>query len=328
MAAGAFLTTAALAQAWLPPEGEASLSLGYGNVYSNRHYLGGQLAGVPGPIGDSVQTYRGHIRAQSAGIQLGYGISDRFALSVGIPFITSVFQGVFDNTHGHNFNGEAPDQKYIDDGQYHGTFQDFTVGLRYQLFRGPVALTAFAGAVIPSHSYTYYAHSAAGRDLHEYPIGLSVGALLDRIVPGSYIEASYSYSFVEKVLGIYHDRSDFFVELGYFLTPSLSVRGVGTGTYTHGGLIYKDSHQDVTPELFIHHDQITHSEGILLGGGFSYALTGSTEVYAAYMTQVLGRSGHKINQSLSFGVSWNFSPQQLVRRSLPPKSKAASSEAP
>ena len=66
-----------------------------------------------------------------------------------------------------------------------------------------------------------------------------------------------------------------------------------------------------------HHDQIAHSSGILLGGGLSYALTGSTEIYAAYMTQVQGRSGHKVNHSLSLGAGWSFSPQQLVRRYFP-----------
>jgi hypothetical protein len=31
---------------------------------------------------------------------------------------------------------------------------------------------------------------------------------------------------------------------------------------------------------------------------------------------VYGRGGHKIDQGLSFGVGWSFSPQQIIRRAL------------
>jgi hypothetical protein len=51
-----------------------------------------------------------------------------------------------------------------------------------------------------------------------------------------------------------------------------------------------------------------------VGGGLSYTLSGSTTLYASYLTQVQGRGGHKINDALGFGVSYSFSPAQLVRR--------------
>src|ERR1700687_2940262 len=83
------LTAAAVsAQAWLPPQGEASLSLGYGNVFVTKHFLGGF-----NHPSDSIQTDGGHIRAQSFGTELGYGLTDRINLSVGIPFILSKYYG-------------------------------------------------------------------------------------------------------------------------------------------------------------------------------------------------------------------------------------------
>ncbi len=51
-----------------------------------------------------------------------------------------------------------------------------------------------------------------------------------------------------------------------------------------------------------------------MGGGLSYALTGSTEVSASYSRNVYGRLIHKLDQGLSFGVTYSFSPAQLVRR--------------
>ena len=38
---------------------------------------------------------------------------------------------------------------------------------------------------------------------------------------------------------------------------------------------------------------------INLGGGLSYVLTGSTEIYASYLRTVQGRGGHKIDHALT-----------------------------
>src|SRR5437762_13074752 len=245
----------ALAQAWLPPKGEASFSLGYGNVFVNKHYLGTSA----GP-GDNVESDFGHIRSQSVEIGLGYGLTDRLAVSVALPYILTKYYG----TPGQNF---FPHTISVDDGHYHGIFQDFRFDLDYQLLRGPVAVAPFFAAVIPSHSYTYFAHAAGGRDLHEYLLGSSFGARLDQLLAGSYVELTYSYAFVERVLDIHHDRSNCFLEVGYFLTPSFSMRGIATGSYTHGGVNGVAADRLPPPEIFQHHDQIGHESGISAGGG-------------------------------------------------------------
>ena len=313
LAAGLFVSSFARAQAWLPPKGEASLSFGYGNVFVNRHYLG--TADNPS---DAVESDYGHIRSQSFGIGLTYGVTDKLAFSLGVPLIQTKYYG----TPGQNF---FPHNISIDDGQYHSTLQDFTIHLGYQALNGPVALSPFVAAVIPSHAYTTFAHTAAGKHLHEYLLGFSVGGRLDRLVPGSYLEATYSYAFVERLMGIHHDRSNVFLELGYFVTPSLSLRGIATGLYTHGGYAF-ESPQTTPPELFPIHDRIGHDEGLDVGAGISYLLTGSTEVYASYLKQVEGRGGHKIANALSFGVSWSFSPQQVGRRLFASKSSGSAGE--
>ncbi len=305
----------ARAQAWLPPKGEASFSLGYGNVFVNKHYLGG--ANNPG---DNVESDYGHIRSQNVGIGLTYGVTNRLMVALGLPYLVTKYYG----TPGQNF---FPHTIPIDDGNYHGTFQDYRIDLSYQALNGPVAVAPFVAAVIPSHSYTSFAHAAPGRDLHEYLLGFSLGGRLDRLLPGSYVEITYSYAFVERLMNIHHDRSNVFLELGYFLTPSLSLRGIGTGIYTHGGIAF-ESPQTTPPELFPIHDRIGHDSGIDLGGGLSYTLTGATTLNVSYLTQVQGRGGHKIKDALSFGVSYSFSPAQLVRRAFPPKSAATRSETP
>jgi hypothetical protein len=179
--------------------------------------------------------------------------------------------------------------------------------------------------VIPSHAYQYFAHSAPGRDLHEYLLGASAGGVLDEILPGSYVQLTYDYAFVEPVAGINLNRSDFGFELGYFLsflTPSLGLRFLATGYYTHGGVPYHLP-SDLPPELYPHHDQIVKAVETNVGGGLSYVLTGSTEVYVSYLQTVYGRGGHKIDHGLNFGFTWSFSPKQLIRRYFAKSARSA-----
>jgi hypothetical protein len=317
------------AQAWLPPAGEASISIGYGNIFVTKHY--GQRAaqpGVPaGPPSDNTEDDRGHIRSQTVGAELGYGITDRFAVSVGLPFMSAKWYRTCQAPRFCGLPHTPPSGRTLDDGNYHGTFQDYRVQALYQVARNPVVLTPFVGAVIPSHDYQYFAHAAIGRGLREYLLGVNFGGRLDRVLPGAYLQTHYSYAFVERVLGIHHDRSNGALEVGYFVTPSLGTRFLASGYYTHGGLSLRspaDFHCATSvcnagDPIFLHHDQIEHSSAISLGGGLSYALTGSVDVYATYLRTVLGHGGHKIDQGINFGFAWGFSPQQVVRRLFGPR---------
>jgi len=288
---------------WLPPKGEAWLGVSYGNVFSAEHYLGTVSAGESSTIDV------GHTRGNSIALQAGYGLSNRLSFSFGIPYQIYKYYGPTPHP--------GSDQ---DNGQYHGTWQDYHVSLAYQLLiTKSAAVATYVTGVIPSHDYVYFAHAAPGRDLHELRLGLTAGTRLDRLLPGSYLLADYSYAFVEEVQGIHHDRSDAYLEAGYFLTPELRVRLVGSGYYTHGGLVFKTP-LDLPPELLPYHDVIGHSSQINVGAGASYALTGAIEIYAFYSRSVYGRDGHKINNAPGFGVTWSFSPEQLARRYFPSKS--------
>ena len=290
-------------QAWLPPKGEAGLTFGYGNLYSAYHY-GATAPPNPAP---------GPTRTQTLGIVASYGISDKFALNVSIPFVTSIYHG--------NSPHRAPDGTILtpDDGQYHGTFQDFRITLGYQaLLDGPVAIAPFLTVVIPSTDYPTLSHAAPGKGLNQALVGFAAGASLDRIVPRTYAEVYYNYAFVEEVLNINVDRSDFGFQLGYYITPSFGMRFLAAGYYTHGGVPYNVP-ADLPPAQRLVHDQIGKSSNVSVGGGLAYVLTGSTEVSVSYLRSIYGKTGHKLDHGLGFGVSWSFSPEQIIRGLFPPK---------
>jgi hypothetical protein len=299
----ALLSSASVrAQAWLPPKGEAWLTFGYGNIYSAHHYGTGE--NPPDPSA-------GPTRSQTFGLVVGYGITDRLALNVSIPIVDSVYHG----SRPHIINGVILTP---DDGHYHGYFQDFRINLAYQAMSGTVAIAPFATVVIPSHGYPTLSHAAPGKGLNQVLLGFAAGASLDRIVPGTFAEVYYDYAFVEKVVNINTNRSDFGFQTGYFITPTFGLRFVAAGYYTHGGIAY-NTPANLPPELFVHHDQLAKSSIVNVGGGLSYVLTGSTEVSVSYLRSIYGRTGHSIDQGLGFSFTWSFSPEQIIRRAFPPK---------
>jgi hypothetical protein len=293
IAVAAVVTPApALAQAWLAPRGEASFSLGYMNMWVNDHVFN-----------DGVPFDGGRIDTQAVSSSLGYAVTDRFSLSVGLPFVAARYQG--DQPHARN--GVVT----LDNGNYHGTFQDFRIEARYMATTGSLVVTPFVGVGLPSHSYEYFAHTAPGKDIKEVQGGVSIGRRLDPVLADAYFQGRYAYSVPERVLGISHNRSNFDLELGYFVTPALTVRALSFVQVSHGG--FHEPYDIVTPVDFEHHDQVARTNFFELGFGAAYALTRSLDGYASWLKTISARNTHLIAGALSVGLSVNFSPAQMIR---------------
>ena len=179
------IPSAVLAQAWLSPKGEGTVSLSYQNQFVADHVF---------ENGDAHDI--GHILSHALTLDVDYSITGNLAVRVALPFVAG------------KYYGPAPHQLPMDNGIYHSSFQDFTTDVRYRLTKRRVAITPFFRAVIPSNSYTYFAHSAAGRDQREYHLGTNFGRRLNPLIPKAYVQAQYSYAFVERVLGIAPNRSN------------------------------------------------------------------------------------------------------------------------
>jgi len=269
----------ASAQAWLPDQGETTVSISFQNLFVDTHYL------------SSTPVDFGTISANSMSIDASYAVTRRASIDFGTPYVAS------------KYVGSLPHSPLLDDGAYHGTMQDVRLALRYQLVSGRSAVTPFVAATVPSHSYEYFAHSAAGRDLREISIGAFAAHVMDELVPGAFVQAKYSYSFTQQILGIPHNHSNVDLEAGYFVNPKLRTFALGAGQMTHGGI---DAGPDYvfTPEQWQHHDQILQTRSLALGGGAAVSLNDSMDVFGSFMHDVYARNGHAINRSVTFGVSW------------------------
>ncbi len=257
-----------------------------------------------------------------------------------MPYVSSKYYATQSAIFGNDAH-VALDGTTIDDGTYHGTFQDYQFALRVGALTRPLVLTPYVAAVIPSHNYRYFAHSAVGRDLRRYLVGFFAARRLDPVLENGYVQLRYSYAFVEKVLGISLDQSTADLTLGYFVTPSLGARGFLSAGHSNGVSVGNNNDEfaarfcdpvlqcgptDPSP-YWQHHDQIAREDNLAAGAGLTYALTGSVDVFANYFTTLVNRGGHKVSLGLSFGVSFSFFPEQAFRKFLPRRSSGLESAA-
>jgi hypothetical protein len=275
------------AQAWLPDKGTLNTSTLYNNVLYTEHWL---------PNGDSLGGI--NVRSETLALLASYGVTDRVMVSGVLPYIHTRYVGP--PSHGGQPGFE------VDDGSWHGYLTDLRLGVHYQLLEQPVALAPFIAYVTPVTDYPTAGHAAPGRGLNELMLGFNVGKSLDPWIRRSYTQLRYSYAFVEEVQGIRHDRSNLNVELGTFFTPRWNVSLYGAWQWTHGGI-----EVPVPPSNphFLHHDQLAKDEFFNAGFGTGFSLTPELTAFATYMHGFEGKNGHKVDQSITVGVSYGYRPR-------------------
>ena len=269
-------------QAWLPDEHTLSVNFVHNDIENNDHYL---------PNGDELDV--GHTRVFNDAFSVAYSPSDRWLISAGIPYVRARYHG----SHPHAGT-------HIDDGQYRGTFTDLRVELHYQAFEKPFAFAPFIASIVPTHDYPTLGHAAPGRRLAEQWVGFYLGKSLDDWLPRTYVQVRYNFAFVEKKIGVTHNRSNLDMECGYFINSKWSVRGLASWQRTHGGI---DVPVPVKSRFYPYHDQLAAERYLEVGGGVAWAVREVTSVYLLYKKALNGADGHKLNNEFSLGLATSFS---------------------
>jgi hypothetical protein len=57
---------------------------------------------------------------------------------------------------------EHPESRFLDDGNRHGSWQDWNLGVAWHAQVGSYSLTPAISVLIPSHDYPFFAQSAVG----------------------------------------------------------------------------------------------------------------------------------------------------------------------
>jgi len=282
----------ARAQAWVPAKGEGTVSVLFTNVLSKDHYL-------PDKRYDF-----GHIQSNTMLFDVTYGITDRLAVTAGLPVVVSRYRGDFPHR-----------PITLDDGNWHTSAQDFRFGVRYSVARGPLMVTPFIGTDLPSVDYEFYAHAAPGRQLKELNAGVAAGRLFADL--GLVVQGRYALAFSEGALDQSRRYSLASLEGAYFLTPSLRLLAMTSSRIGHTGIdLAPDSGRVLPPDVFRHHDQISRESYLNLGGGAAVSVTDTWDLFGSFTTTMTGRNTHAVNRGISVGVAWSFGgPGALIRAS-------------
>jgi hypothetical protein len=294
----ALAPAASFAQAWLPDKGTLNTSLLFNNVLYTAHWT--PTGDTGGPI---------NVRADTLAMLASYGITDRVMVSGVLPYIRTRYKGLPSHRPPGTPPGTPPPPGFeVDDGSWHGTLTDLRLGVHYQLLEKPFALAPFIAYVTPVTDYPTRGHAAPGRGLDELMMGFNAGKSLDPWIPRTYAQLRYSYALVEEVHDITHNRTNLNLELGTFFSARWNVSLYGAWQWTHGGI-------DVPvppgspPFLVLDHDVLAEDEYFNAGFGTGFALTPELTAFATYMQGIDGKNGHKVDQSITVGISYGYRPR-------------------
>ena len=285
----AWLAPALRAQAWVPDQGEGSISLTYQNYDVAGHF------DVRGRKNNNGGT-RSHVLATD----IDYGLTDTLGLTVSLPFIASKYTGPPSYFVGSHETHPGP----LDDGTYHGAFQDVRVEARRLFWAGPVPIAPFVGVSFPTHRYETVGEAVPGRHRKDVQFGANAGFNLDRLLPGSYVQARYAFARAERVNNFPFTRSNIDVEGGYAMRPRILIRGLVNRQIRHQGPSLDELAAD-----WEHHDRFIAPSYLNVGGGVSLSVTGSTDVYALWVSAVSGNNGAHRARLLAFGMTVGIGPR-------------------
>jgi hypothetical protein len=276
-----------IGQAFLPGKGNGSVSVDFGTTHSAGHFMddGSKLPGYG-------------TRANSLSFSVDYGLTDRLALGFSIPYINSKYTGKEEPLNLPN--------NVVDDGVYHGTMQDMRFEARYNILERPFVATPFFALSVPSHSYPTIGEASVGPDLKQYTTGIYIGRLLHPFLSRAFVQGSYAFTTVEKVLDLSLNRSNSDVAVGYFLTPRLSTTFLWTRQWSHGGLGFSDIYNTTSTDIFLQQDRLTKQSYQHVGVGVGVNLTESMSASFSFRKFVSGVNAH-YGEGFSGGLSWSFS---------------------
>jgi hypothetical protein len=275
-----------------------STTLQYGTIHERT---------APSIAGGGLEEF-GKITLRSVLLELDYGLSDRLAVNVLLPYRSNRYEGDFphdprllENDHG---------QRFLDDGHYHSEWADWGVGLRYQALLEPLVITPFVSFYAPTHEYPYYTETQAGSLQWRLDLGLNAGDRFGR--SNVYWEAGYAYSYMEatKPEGFPERRVNhgtLHVELGWLATPELTARTVVTYLHTYNGLTFTDDfNPPFTDDLFYYHDRLFKWGGTFASVGVDYRINDIWSVSADFGRTVQLDWGNKIDHAYSLALTCIF----------------------
>jgi hypothetical protein len=178
----------------------------------------------------------GAVHMLGTGLDASYNVSDDWTVYGGIRYFAGRSGGPLPNCPTlapPQCAGQPPlatphpESPFLDDGNYHGAWQDWNVGVAWHANIGNTYITPSATAYIPTHDYPTYGNAVVGQDLRQLLLDVTLSHQFD--FTNFYYKLGYGYAISQHVLGINTGYQRYDAELGWFVNEKFSVRGFVTG---------------------------------------------------------------------------------------------------
>jgi hypothetical protein len=299
MAAGVAFAPKARAQhtdLWVPARKHGTVSAAYQHLYIRYHTDGQGQKGIPGTM-----------RVRSVFTNLDYGLTDRLALNALVVFKSNKYEArIPGSEHDPGHLEDSHGEHLIDDGKYHGGWQDWNIALRYLWIDKPyLVVTPFVDYGQPIRDYTVFAHAAAGTGQTQLEGGVNVGGRWKAPASNLFWRVGAAYAYMEKAGDRRVNHATFDAELGYFFTPQLTVRGIIVKRKTYNGLDIQD-YTSRTDDVFFHHDQNIRDDFLNVGASVEYQFNDRYSGFANIGRTIRGDNTHLIEYAITLGISRGF----------------------
>jgi hypothetical protein len=255
-------------------------------------------------LSDGFFVERGQSVTSAIAADVDYGITDRLAVSGGIPYVFAKYTGALPPM------SNLP----VDSCRcWHSGFQDVSLGGRYRFGNERWAVTPLVHLGVPSNSYPYRGEAVVGKNLNEMQVGVWTARRLGGPFAAFNLQAGYTYALVEKAVDdISVNRSNGYFDVGFAATRRLYLRTSWIGQHTHGG-VQAGSVTGVpfpfpgelnSPDRRAERDRILRVNYMQWAGGASYS-AGPVDVFASFTKYAWGRDAHN-GHVLGMGATWYF----------------------
>jgi hypothetical protein len=203
------------AQTPSPSNMESPVGHGWTSIQGQDLYAHGDYNGPAG-------ANSGNVRFYSIQLNAAYFVANHWDIHVGIPYITSQYTGQFGHPQLPCPPNCAPTE--IDNGRYHGYWQDWDAGIRYHADINGYEIAPSLDVYIPSNNYPFYGSASIGERTRRVGLGFELSHQI--AFSNVFYVGHYQYVLNQHVLGINNNYNTFGLDLGYFLTQHLSVRAI------------------------------------------------------------------------------------------------------
>jgi hypothetical protein len=224
-------------------------------------------------------------------VDADYGITDRWSVSAGLPYVFAKYRGGPPDGVASFIPYSQVDSCHC----VHSAFQDLAFGTHYNLFKSRRSFSLMTSATlgVPSHSYDYVGEAVVGFDLKELGLSADAGQLLDFLLPGLSVDGHYGYTFVERAVGVSHNRTNAAFDAGYTFPNHLAAHMILSAQRTHGGLRFPDDVRPF-PERWTEFHRLLHDDYFQAGAGVSYTWR-AWDLSFSFLKTVSGDNTHDVH---------------------------------